>query len=242
MNLTIVRRFAAIVPIFVCSIAMASPWTVPSGTLTSDIDYTDGHNDTDKFGDPVVAGSFTFFPANFTASSNFFLSPDSASDTATVTLLPQSGKQIHSVHAELAGDYSILGLGQANYTATLKATNVATSNSVSTSVAPSAYTSGSGIFSDMLDLNLPSNWSGNILVELYAEVNAVGGFPILSAPETNFVIPGFESGSAVIQLKIANLSADTENAVVPLPAAVATFPLVAGVAGLAARKFRVRKA
>jgi hypothetical protein len=238
---SIVRRVAAIVPLFVCSVAMASPWTVSSGSLNGDINYYDGHNDTDKFGDPLITDGFTFFPADFTASSTFFLAPGEAHDTASVTLTALNGKQVRTVHADLAGDYSTLGfLASTNYITTLTATNLSTSSTKSVSFSSDSL-SGAGIFTKSLDLALPSDWSGDVMLQLYAQVNAQGGFSIPSFDVTNLDLPPFEGGAALMQLKVANLTAGTE-AVVPLPAAVATFPLLAGVAGIATRKFRGKKA
>ena len=238
---TIVRRLTAIVPLFVCTVAMASPWTVPSGSLNSDINYSNGHNDTDKFGDPVITDGFTFFPADFTASSTFFLAPGEAHDTASVTVSPLNGKQVHTVHADLAGDYSTLGfLASANYSTTLTATNVATSEVKSVTFSSDSL-SGAGIFTHSLDLNLPSGWAGDVMVQLYAQLNATGGFSIPLGPVNN-LDPNLDfSGAADIQLKVANLTAGT-NAVVPVPAAIATFPMLAGIAGIAHRKFRGKKA
>ena len=238
---TLVRRLTAIVPLFVCSIAMASPWTVPSGSLNSDINYSNGHNDTDKFGDPIITDGFTFFPSDFTASSPFFLIPGEAHDTASVTLSAQNSKQVRTVHADLAGDYSTLGfLASTGYNTTLTATNLSTNDTKSVSFSSDSL-SGAGIFTKSLDLNLPSNWSGDVMVSLYAQLNAQGGFSIPSFGPQNLDLPEFDGGAALIQLKVANLTAGTD-AVVPLPAAIATFPLLAGVAGVATRKFRGKKA
>lgn len=244
MIMSLVRRLTAIVPIFLCTAAMASPWTVPSGSLNSDVNYSNGHNDTDKFGDPIITDGFTFFPSDFTASSTFFLFPGEAHDTASVTLSPLNGKQVRTVNADLAGDYSTLGfLASANYNTTLTATNLSTMDTKSMSFT-SDWLTGSGVFTKSLHLNLPSDWTGDVMVALYAQMNAQGGFGIPSF--TQDVIPNIgiidEGGSALIQLKVANIGVGTDNAVVPLPAAVASFPLLAGVAGIAARKFRGRKA
>jgi hypothetical protein len=237
----IVRRLTAIVPLFVCSIAMASPWTVPSGSLNSDINYSNGANDTDKFGDPIITDGFTFFPSDFTASSPFFLIPGEAHDTASVTLSPLNGKQVRSLTADLAGDYSTLGLlSSASYNTTLTATNLSTLETQSVSFTSDSL-SGAGLFSKTLALNLPGNWSGDVMVELYAQLNASGGFSIPSfSPQdlTNIDL----GGGSLIQLKVANLAVGTDNAVVPVPAAIATFPLLAGIAGVASRKYRARKA
>jgi hypothetical protein len=236
---TIVRRLAAIVPLFVCTVAMASPWTVSSGSLNSDINYSNGHNDTDKFGDPVITNGFTFFPSDFTASSTTFILPGEAHDTASVTLTPLNGKQIHTVHADLAGDYSTLGfLASANYNTTLTATNVATSEIKSVSFTSDTL-SGADIFSHSLDLNLPSSWKGDVMLQLYAQLNASGGF-FIGNPSQLLDQNLDLGGSSLIELKVANLTAGT-NAVVPVPAAIATFPLLAGVAGIASRKFRRSK-
>ncbi|HTL28547.1 MAG TPA: hypothetical protein VL282_04985, partial [Tepidisphaeraceae bacterium] len=178
MKLSFVRRLTAIVPIFVCSIAMASPWTVPSGSLSSDINYSNGHNDTDKLGDPIITDGFTFFPSDFTASSTSFLSPGEAHDTATVTLSPLNGKQVRTVHADLAGDYSTLGfLSSAGYNTSLTVTNLSTLEMKSIYFTSDALT-GSGVFTKSLDLSLPSDWTGDVLLSLNAQVTAQGGFLI----------------------------------------------------------------
>jgi hypothetical protein len=101
--------------------------------------------------------------------------------------------------------------------------------------------SGAGIFTKSLDLNLPNSWTGDVALKLYAQLNATGGFDIPLAP-TQDLVPNLDFGGAAdIQLKVANLSVGT-NAVVPVPAAIATFPMLAGIAGIAHRKFRGKKA
>jgi hypothetical protein len=234
---SISRGVVVVASVLVASIATASPWLNSSGSLGNGVSYHDGANSTDHFGDPVVTDSFTFFPASFTAASTVHSDVQTTNDTASVVLTPSAQSRLTTLHVDFAGDYSNLGeIPLTTYSATLRAQNAITSESVESSTSGD-FGVGANTFTDSLALNLPGEWKGDVLVELLASVSAQGGVPPVGDPSIT------DGGPALIQLKLANLSVTSGPvAAVPLPAAIATFPLLAGVAAIAHRKLRGKKA
>ncbi|MFN0133751.1 MAG: PEP-CTERM sorting domain-containing protein [Phycisphaerales bacterium] len=94
------------------------PWNNPNGAGPF-FNWANGQNSTGLFGSPSLIGdTFVFFPANFVALSENGVM-DTKTDTMSVDLFVQPGYKFDGIRISEFGDYSILGQGSVDATATL---------------------------------------------------------------------------------------------------------------------------
>lgn len=139
--------------------AFGAAWTPSSGT-TSNFTYSSGQDTNGRFGTGLATSSgFSFGPAAFTASISGSLA--STADTTRVDVIAATGRTITSIRAEVSGDYTIVGSGLADTTATLTITDldttlVFTQPLVFPGIPAITLTSGQGVFSGTTTITLPA--------------------------------------------------------------------------------------
>jgi hypothetical protein len=211
-----------------CGIANANPvsWTNASGS-EADFSYSNGSDVNGIAGSPnTVNDGFQFTVDHFKVDVSGGNS-GTVGETINVTLTPKPGLRISSITANLTGDYSVLSTLQpagVGYEADLQVAKHGSAGTVASNlVDPDDFTSGAAPISDGFAVNIPSTVTGPI--DLTFDANLHGG--------------SLQASAATIELKFLQLGVTTAQAppAVPLPAAVATFPLGAMVAGWARKRF-----
>lgn len=226
-RLSLIAAFAVLAGVSSVSLAAPTAWTTPAGNQTN-FTYSNGQNLTNNAGTGNAKPSgdgFFFTPPGLIAIGSNGLDQQGtrhaeASDTISVILNAKPTFQFTSVSANLAGDYSTLGVGFASASSTLRLTNLdtaATSSQVLNFGSGGNFNSGTtpaGTFSGLATIAIPDGWK-NVKLELDA----------LVAADTLF-------GSTVIQAKNIGFGIVTGNAVppnveVPVPAAIFAAPIAA---------------
>lgn len=219
---SIKRGIFVLVSMFLIAAAGATPvsWSNSSGSGTN-FTWSNGANDNGLAGDPVTGSNFfLFIPAGLKAVATNGGS-DSVSETIRVTLTPAAGMRITSINADFHGDATVFGTGSAGYTATLDAMQHGGVSHVSNTLAPAPITT-QGAFNDNLSLAVPAGF-GPIDFSLLTTMNA----------QTS------QNASALSEMKAIHFSVETAQ-VVPVPAAIATFPIGAALVAFATRQMKKR--
>jgi hypothetical protein len=222
---SITRGVCVLASMFFVAVAGAAPvsWSNSSGSGTN-FTWSNGANDNGLAGDPVTGSNFfLFIPAGLKAVATNGGS-DSVSETIRVTLTPAAGMRITSINADFHGDATVFGSGSAGYTATLDAMQNGGVSHVSNSLSPAPITT-QGAFNDNLSLAVPTGF-GPIDFSLLATMNAQAG----------------QGATALSEMKVIHFSVETAPQVVPLPAAIATFPIGAALVAFATRRMKKRSA
>jgi hypothetical protein len=211
---------------FLSAVAGAAPvsWSNASGS-SANFSWSGGANENGLAGSPITASNFfLFIPSGLKAVASNGGS-DSVSEIIHVILTPAANLRITNISATFSGDESVFGTGSAGYTASLTGTRHGTSQMVSSALAP-ADTTTQAAFNDNLSLSIPQGY-GAVDFQLLATMHANAG----------------QGASAISEMKVIQFSVGTASVpmnIVPLPAAVVTFPIGAAVAGFATRRMKKR--
>jgi hypothetical protein len=223
---SIKRGVCVLASIVFVAAAGATPvsWSNSSGSAAN-FTYSNGSNENGLAGDPVVGSDFLgFFPSGLKAIALNGAS-NSASETIHVTLTPNAGLRITNITVIFNGDESVLGTASTGYFVGASATNHGTSQQVMQTFTSQELTT-SGTISYINPLPIPLNY-GAIDLDLFTTIHATAG----------------QDASALSEMKVIEFVVNTgPGQVVPLPAALATFPIGAALVGFATRRMKKRPA
>lgn len=153
-----------------CGLSLAASWTPSSGNADT-FHYSNGQDVNGRFGTPVVADDkFVFAPSSFEANAP--TGPASDSDTLSVDLLANPGREFSTVTANIRGDYAVEGGVQVTFNGTLSVDYGTGPVNVPVTFAPSSpITSGEGLISGVAVFNVPAGID-TLLLDLSAGLTA----------------------------------------------------------------------